>query len=243
MSTPAPKKDLTPEPNGQSRFSLHRLSEAFARLTASPHAQAGSPANAPQEVARGLDEVEASTRESQPLRMVLSPRMIVEAMLFVGQPDGQPLTNRAMAAQIRDVSPREIDSIVEELNAGLAHSGCCYRVASVGAGYQLQLCAEYEAVRHRMQGRDKQVRLSHQAVEVLSIVAYRQPMTADEVSNTRGSHSNAVLSQLVRRGLLRLERQAQANKTPVYHTTQRFNQLLGIRSPEELPQSEDLDDN
>lgn len=223
---------------GQSRFSLHRLSEAFARLTARSHS-----ASSTSEIARGLDDVEQALPEPEPMRLVLSPRMIVEAMLFVGQQDGQPLTSRAMAAQIRDVSPREIDAIIAELNEAYEQSGCCYRVASVGAGYQLRLCSEYDSVQHRMQGRDKLARLSQQAIEVLSIVAYRQPLDANEVTKVRGSRSNAVLSQLVRRGLLRLERQGETSAGPVYHTTKRFNQLLGIRSPEELPQSEDLDDN
>ena len=167
--------------------------------------------------------------------------MIVEGMLFVGLADGRPLTNRIMAAQIRDVSPQEVDAIVGELNDLYDHTNCCYMIASEGTGYRMQLRPEFEPLRQRLSGHTRQARLTPQAIEVLSVVAYRQPVSAEEVTKARASRSDALLSQLVRRGLLRLERPA-ASK-PVYRTTPRFNQLLNIKSPAELPRSEDLDDN
>jgi segregation and condensation protein B len=168
--------------------------------------------------------------------------MIVEGMLFVGHADGRPLTNRAMAGHIRDVSPQEVDAIVTELNEIYDLNHCCYTIVSEGAGYRLQLRPEHEALRQRMSGRTREARLTPQVIEVLSVVAYRQPISAEEVTKARGSRSDALLNQLIRRGLLQLERTEAAAK-PVYRTTERFNQLLNIKSPAELPRSEDLDDN
>lgn len=168
--------------------------------------------------------------------------MIVEGMLFVGHADGRPLTSRVMASHIRDVSPQEVDSIIADLNEIYDRVGCCYTIESEGAGYLMRLRAEHDAVRHWLSGRTKQVKLSPPAIEVLSIVAYRQPITAEEIGKIRGSRSDSLLSQLVRRGLLQLERPNGVPK-PVYRTTERFNQLLNIKSPAELPHSEDLDDN
>jgi segregation and condensation protein B len=224
-----------PEPSG-GRFSLHRLSAAFARLTGNveasetPEADAANPRS------------EMPPRAAAADRVVLSPRMIVEGMLFVGHADGQPLTNRAMAAHIRDVSPQEVDAIISELNEIYDHNRCCYTITSEGAGYRMQLRPEHDAMRQRLSGRTKQARLTPQAIEVLSVVAYRQPVSADDVTKVRGSRSDALLNQLIRRGLLQLERTTAAPK-PVYRTTDRFNQLLNIKSPAELPRSEDLDDN
>lgn len=223
------------------RFSLHRLSAAFARLTG--HDRAESP---PSELADSLSEVEDLSTDSV-LGEVISPRMIIEGMLFVGTPDGRPLTNREMAAHIRDVSPKEVDTLVQELNDQYDEASVPYHVVSEGPGYRMQVRPQHEAVRRRFGGRVREAKLTPQAIEVLSIVAYRQPITAEKLGQMRGSRSHALLNQLVRRGLLCLERpdggkndgsRQQAN----YFTTERFNQLFGVDSPQDLPSSEDLDD-
>lgn len=225
-----------PDPNAGGRFSLHRLSAAFARLTGNPTPEETTPAD----VSKSIDEIQTGNAVAE--RQILSPRMIVEGMLFVGHADGKPLTNRVMAAQIRDVSPQEVDALIAELNELYDASGAVYTIVSEGAGYRLELRPEYEALRQRFSGRTKQVKLTPQAVEVLSVVAYRQPISSDDVNRIRGSRSDTLLSQLIRRGLLQLERPGTETK-PVYRTTDRFNTLLSIKSPAELPRSEDLDDN
>ncbi len=233
-----------PDPNAGGRFSLHRLSAAFARLTGTAENTEPNPAA----VAKSLDEVQ-STKPSTNDRQILSPRMIVEGMLFVGHADGKPLTNRSMASHIRDVSPQEVDLLVAELNEIYDRAGTCYSIVSEGAGYRMQLRPGHEVLRQRLSGRTKQVKLTPQAIEVLSVVAYRQPVSAEDVALARGSRSDALLNQLIRRGLLQLDRPSGQRELPggtgkpVYRTTDRFNQLLKIKSPAELPHSEDLDDN
>ena len=86
----------------------------------------------------------------------------------------------------------------------------------------------------------REARLSLAAVDVLSIVAYRQPLTADEVSRLRDKPSGHILSQLVHRGLLRIERAAAPRRTAHYHTTDRFLELFGLSNLADLPQSEEL---
>lgn len=224
------------EQEAGGRFSLHRLSAAFARLTGS-----GKPEAATREVAEGLDELQGQA-ENPAVGGVISPRMIVEGMLFVGMPDGRPLTNREMAAHIRDVSPQEIDALIRELNELYDASATAYHIASEGPGYRMQIRPQYAAVRRRFGGRVREARLTPQAIEVLSVVAYRQPISAEEVTRLRGSRSHAILSQLVRRGLLCLERPADSPQKPTFYTTDKFNRFLGIDSPRDLPSSEDLDD-
>lgn len=223
------------------RFSLHRLSAAFARLTGNGKTEA-----TPPELADSLGEVEDLSADLE-LGEVISPRMIVEGMLFVGTADGRPLTNREMAAHVRDVSPKEIDALVLELNNQYDTAEAPYHIVSEGPGYQMQIRSKHEAVRRRFGDRVREAKLTPQAIEVLSIIAYRQPVTAEKVSMLRGSRSHALLNQLVRRGLLCLERpdggaDDNSRQQPTYYTTERFNRLFGIDSPQDLPSSEDLDD-
>jgi len=74
----------------------------------------------------------------------------------------------------------------------------------------------------------------------LALVAYHEPLTRDEVGRLRNTPSGAVLSQLVRRQLLRQERSEAAPRVVRYRTTQRFLDLFGLESLADLPQSQDF---
>ena len=167
------------------RFSLNRLSAAFARLTAG-----GDDATSTENIAQNFREVDdLSACEDNG---VVSPRMILEGMLFVGTSSGRPLTNREMAAHIRDVSPKEVDALIGELNEQYATAGTPYQIVSEGAGYKVQLRPEYEATQRRFRGRVREAKLTPQAIEVLSIVAYRQPITAEQVGKLRAMNAKLV---------------------------------------------------
>jgi segregation and condensation protein B len=168
--------------------------------------------------------------------------MIVEGMLFVGSADGRPITSRDMAAHIRDVDEAEVDSLVEQLNAAYRQDGSAYEIVQAEGGYRLQLCGGHGRLRDRLRGRVRSARLTPAALEVLSIVAYRPGATSEDVNRLRGSPCYPILSQLVRRQLLRVERPSAPPRTARYHTTDRFNALVGIGSPADLPQAADLDD-
>ncbi len=220
------------EAEESGRFSLHRLSAAFARLTGTETPE--------QPLPDFTDSVESDSAD--PHENVLSPRMIVEGMLFVGTADGRPLTNREMASHIRDVSPKEVDALIAELNEQYETSNVAYHIASEGPGYRMRIHPQHEAVRRRFSGRVREAKLSPQAIEVLAIVAYRQPVTAENVTQLRGSRSHVILSQLVRRGLLCLERPDNALRKPTFFTTEKFNRLFGVGSAKDLPNTEVLDD-
>ena len=160
-------------------------------------------------------------------------------MLFVGHPNNEPLTSRQVAGLMRGVRPQEIDALVNELNATYREEGCPYHIVSVGTGYQLALHEQYAPLRDKFYGRVKDARLSQAAVEVLAIVAYRQPIGREEIDALRGKPSSGVLSQLVRRRLLRIERQSEPPRRTDYFTTDRFLELFGLQSLDDLPQSED----
>lgn len=147
-----------------------------------------------------------------------------------------------MAASIRNVSPDEVDQLIQELNVSYDEGGVPYEIASQGSGYRMRVKQEYESIRQRFYGRVREAKLTPSAIEVLSVVAYRQPVTAEEITRLRGSRSLAILNQLVRRGLLGLERPEASPHKPTYLTTERFNRLFSIDSPQDLPTREELDD-
>ena len=239
---------------GDEGLSLDELSQAYAQVLA----RGAEPYDAPQPAAAeeprvdaALDPSAADDRLSPPRddaeecdtedACELSPRTILEAMLFVGHPQNQPLTSREVAALMRGVRPAEIDELVRELNAAYDAEGCPYTIVSEGAGYRLSLRPQFAPLRDRFYGRVREARLSQSAVDALAIVAYNQPVTRDDVDRLRGKPSGGILAQLVRRDLLRIERPEERPRKPRYFTTERFLDVFGLDNLNDLPQSNDLE--
>lgn len=228
LSAPAP---------ANQRFSLERLSSAFARLMGAPAGAAAKPAVTKPQIALEPEE-EPEEDDSLPV----TPRMIVEGMLFVGNAEGKSLPAAKIASHIRNVSPAEVEEIVAELNAVYRQDETAYEIVGDAAGYRLQLRSDLGILRDQFRGEQRAAKLTPAAIEVLSIVAYRQGVTGEELNKLRGSQSHAILAQLVRRQLVRVERPKEGPRVARYQTTSRFNQLFGLSSPADLPRSEDLDD-
>jgi segregation and condensation protein B len=162
-------------------------------------------------------------------------------MLFVGDRGNTALTAARAAELMRGVEPGEIAGLVRELNHRYARNECPYFITEDADGYRLALRKPFYAMRDRFFGRIREARLSQSAIDILAIVAYQQPLTAETINTVRGKSSTGVLSQLVRRGLLRIERQAGKRSTAHYYTTDRFLRLFGLETLADLPQSEELD--
>jgi segregation and condensation protein B len=162
-------------------------------------------------------------------------------MLFVGRPDNGPMSARELAAAMRGVSPKEIDKAVEELNAVYDADQTPYWIEQSGGGYRLVLRPEFSRIRDKFYGKVKEARLPPSAIEVLSVLAYNQPATLEQLNELRGSACGAALSTLVRRKLAQIEHPTSAGEPAYYSTTERFLQLFGLENLAALPRSEDLE--
>jgi segregation and condensation protein B len=171
----------------------------------------------------------------------INARSVVEAILFVGRPDNGATSARELAAVMRGVSPAEIDLAVAELNAIYDADRASYKIEKTNSGYRLVLRTEFERVRDKFYGRAREAKLSPAALEVLSIIAYKQPISVDKINELRGAPSGAVASTLVRRQLIRMERAQTPGGSSRYWTTDRFLRLFGLKSLAALPHSEELE--
>ena len=109
---------------------------------------------------------------------------------------------------------------------------------SQGDGFVLALRPRFQGVRERLFGGPREARLSGPALDVLTLVAYRQPVTRAEIDSQRGSDSGAALRQLVRLGLVAAV--PGETKEAAYGTTVRFLELFKLRSLDDLPRTDDL---
>ncbi|MCE5303642.1 MAG: SMC-Scp complex subunit ScpB [Planctomycetaceae bacterium] len=226
-------------------ISLDELAEAFAEVIGGePHRTESVASDVVEPVADDPSAVETLATEpeekpAEPDHCPISPRTILEAMLFVGNRDNDALSPTKASELMRDVASEEVPPLVDELNRRYAADGAPYRIVGEGNGYRMTLCEEYRSLRNRFYGHVREARLSQAAIDVLALVAYEQPITAEKLGRLRGKPSSHVLAHLVRRGLLRVERCDPKRRTASYRTTDRFLSLFNLQSLEELPRSED----
>jgi segregation and condensation protein B len=166
------------------------------------------------------------------------PARIVEALLFVG---GPPLTPERAGEIVRGLTADQLRSIIDGLNRDYRGQNRPYNIHASDAGYVLALKPQFRGVKERLAGSPREARLSPGALDVLALIAYRQPLTKADIDSLRGNDSRSPLQQLVRLGLVAVESRPELGpKETAYLTTPRFLELFGLRSLEDLPQTGDL---
>ncbi|MGH7172921.1 MAG: SMC-Scp complex subunit ScpB [Gemmataceae bacterium] len=164
-------------------------------------------------------------------------RRILEAMLFVG---GAPLTAERAAEAVRGLSAEQFREILDGLNRDYRRQGRPYRIQLREQGYELALQPRFRGVHDRLYGATREARISPAVLDVLALVAYRQPITKQEVEALRGAESASALRQLVRLGLIAVQRGESNQREVAYSTTSRFLSLFQLRSLDDLPRTQDL---
>ncbi|MCR9116889.1 MAG: SMC-Scp complex subunit ScpB [bacterium] len=214
-------------------LSLDELSAAYAEVIGGGEDPYVSPDESEE---LPLEEPEPSDDACE-----ISPVSILEAILFVGHPKNESLTNRQIAALMRGVSPQEIDELVTELNGEYETQQTAFHVTAEGGGYRLALRRAMATLRENFYGKVRTAQLSQAAVDVLALIAYQQPVTRTTIDEVRNKPSGGLLNQLLRRQLISLTRDDSEPPVAHYHTTDRFLDLFDIESLRDLPRSNDLD--
>jgi segregation and condensation protein B len=134
-------------------------------------------------------------------------------------------------------------SILDQLIADYATSDRGLEIREVAGGYRLATKPEYhDAVRGFVKSLKPPLKLSLQALETLAVVAYKQPVTAPEVSEIRGVDSGGVLGSLMTRKLVATAGRKQVIGRPIlYKTTKDFLLRFGLKDINELPSIEEFE--
>ena len=162
---------------------------------------------------------------------------IVEALIFAS-PD--PLTPKALYTLLESEPKEDVDAALEALKRDYERpSGL--QLVEVAGGYQIVTKPElHEWVRRLFQERSAQ-RLSVQALETLAVIAYKQPITALEVSEIRGVNTSGVLGTLIDRRLVKVAGRKRVVGRPfLYATTREFLIRFGLKDLTDLPKIEDM---
>lgn len=164
---------------------------------------------------------------------------VLEALLFAA---GEPVSERALAEAAGEVSRDDVRRALRALSRRIEAGDRGLELVQVAGGWQLRTDPRFsEQVASLLGGTPP--RLSQAALETLSIVAYRQPVTRAGVEALRGVASGGVLRTLIDRGLVRVVgRRDEPGRPMEYGTTRGFLETFGLPDLASLPTLRDLED-
>jgi segregation and condensation protein B len=183
----------------------------------------------------GQDGQERS--ESLPKRGSAELKAILEALIFASP---EPLTPKAMY-KLLDTEPREdVQAALADLKQDYERPGGL-QLVEVAGGYQIVTRSDlHDWVRRLFHERTTQ-QLTVQALETVAVIAYRQPITAAEITEVRGVNTSGVLNTLLERHLIRIVGRKQVVGRPfLYATTREFLIRFGLNDLTDLPKVEDM---
>lgn len=164
--------------------------------------------------------------------MVNELARILEAILFVSE-EPIPLT---VLAQITEESKDRVSETLSALAAELDQAGRGLILREIAGGWRIYTHPDVAPYVEKFVLSVQQPRLTTAALETLAIVAYKQPVTRQQVASIRGVDSDGVMRTLQMRGLIEeVGQDPGPGQAVLYGTTGRFMERLGLRALEELP--------
>ncbi|GBE00371.1 hypothetical protein BMS3Abin07_02422 [bacterium BMS3Abin07] len=167
----------------------------------------------------------------------LNKKALIEALLFVsGEPVGIKDINRVTELSEDEISPA-LHELVEEYRE--RNGGCL--IVEVAEGFRFVSNPEYASWIRKLKKSTTSSRLSMAALESLSIIAYKQPITRVEIEQLRGVNSDGVVKSLLEKRFIKiLGKKEVPGKPLLYGTTREFLQYFGLKDLSELPTLREL---
>jgi segregation and condensation protein B len=163
----------------------------------------------------------------------------LEALLFATD---APLTAGRLKKIFPEAGAGDFKEAVGALQQEYDEAGSAFTVVEFGGGWQIATRPDYAPVVEKLLRTRRVTRLSKAGLEVLAIVAYRQPITRLEVDEIRGVNSSGALATLTERSLITVVGRSQAVGNPLlYGTTREFLNHLGLKALGQLPTLPELE--
>ena len=163
-------------------------------------------------------------------------KQVVEAMLFSSD---TPLTAKEIASFL-DKDKKEVEEVLEDLKVDYKDKGI--NLVSIAGGFQFLTNPNVYRFVAEFHKRENRQSFSRAALETLAIIAYRQPITAQEIAALRGVQSvSQILRNLLEKNLIKIAGKKDViGKPSLYKTTRVFLETFGLNSLEDLPDLEEL---
>jgi segregation and condensation protein B len=170
--------------------------------------------------------------------MDTSKAAIIEFFLFVSQ---NPLSISELKEMVGNMENDQVEQTIIWLQKNFYCPGRALQICEVAGGYQICTRPELQPWLERITHFQAKRRLSRAALEVLAIVAYKQPITRYEVDEIRGVNSGFVLRGLLKKKLIRIVGRKECLGRPiVYGTGKEFLNYFGLKELGQLPRESEL---
>ncbi len=164
---------------------------------------------------------------------------ILESLIFVSR---EPLSMGQLSDLVPEAGKAEVKAALDDLAGSGEQPWRGIRLKEVAGGYQFQTSSENSVWVGRLL-KQRPMRLSRPALETLSIIAYRQPVTRPEIEDIRGVDSGGVIHTLLEHDFIKMEGRKDVPGRPIiYGTTRNFLEFFRLKSLSDLPTLKELED-
>ena len=156
----------------------------------------------------------------------------VEGILFIAEAPVNPKS----IAKVLNSDIGTIIEIIEQLKALYLESDRGFIVRKIGEGYRLYSNPSLNEILKDFVNTNIKIHITQAALETIAIIAYKQPVTRSQVAEIRGVRTDSVIISLESRGIVKEAGRLKEPGNPIiYRTTNKFLEILGIGSLNELP--------
>lgn len=165
---------------------------------------------------------------------------LTEALLFASpEPQGYQKISRFLGKATK----KDIEEVVALLNEKYTEGGHCFRIREIAEGYQICLLPNMTMAVEKYFRKQRERRLTQAGLETLAIVAYKQPVTKNEIEHIRGVGADGAISTLLERKLITITGRSDKVGHPLlYGTTKKFLEYFGLKNLKELPRLDEFKD-
>jgi len=167
----------------------------------------------------------------------------IEALIFCSPGPTKVADLKACLSEMfnADVPEEDIVNAIQKLEEKYQIDEYSFQLFKGGGGYQFLTKPAYQASIAIMLKQQSKKRLSTSAMETLSIMAYKQPISKTEVENIRGVNCDYAIQKLLDKGLIEIRGKAETIGRPMlYGTSAKFMEYFGINDINELPTPKDF---
>ncbi|GAB4231755.1 MAG: SMC-Scp complex subunit ScpB [Chlamydiales bacterium] len=184
-----------------------------------------------------LTTLEVSAQEEERLVLIKKGKQILEALLFASN---EPLPLKRVEEVMNTYYPfskQELLTFIDELNDEYLLQDRAFSIVEIGQGYLMRTLAEFHPYLDQLYRKKHPEKLSKASLEVLAIIAYKQPITRTQIEEIRGVDSSSIVQMLQDREFITEAGQLESPGRPMlYKTTTEFLSYFGLKDGSELKQ-------
>ncbi len=129
------------------------------------------------------------------------------------------------------------------MNVRYTETGSSFRIREIAGGYQFYILPDYVGYVEELFARRRKMRLTRAALETIAIIAYKQPVTKNEIEQIRGVSSDGVINTLLEKNMVLITGRATTVGKPLqYGTNEEFLKFFGLNSLADLPKMSEIEE-